>query len=211
MKIRDSLRSSPTNGEIQSWRELLELPALKSLVENLQQLCEPNPGEKPVSRARGKTLWFNTAGLPVSRLEEFASCPFRFFIRSGLRADERKVFEPRRPPNAAAFNMTFSKKFHEQNQSARENIGRDLTARRKARERIHAIADGLTEKFTATGLLRDTRRNRVFNRAGHWRNRCRILSRSSWRGCADKNEFDPVAAGNWILGTKESPQNRLGN
>lgn len=29
----------------------------------------------------------------VSRLEEFAACPFRFFVNSGLRARERKLFE----------------------------------------------------------------------------------------------------------------------
>jgi len=88
----------------------------------------------------------------VSRLEEFAQCPFRFFVRSGLRANERKVFEldARERGN---FQHDVLKLFHEQLQ-AEGKRWRDLEPI-EARERIGQIAAAQMEHFR-DGLFRDS-------------------------------------------------------
>jgi len=75
--------------------------------------------------------------------EEFARDPFRFFVGSGLRRDERKVFETGRPDRG-------------QFQHTAKNISRTMMAEGKrwtrhqpaeARERIGKIAAAQTEHF----------------------------------------------------------------
>ena len=97
----------------------------------------------------------------VSRLEEFAQCPFRFFVRTGLRAGERKIFELD-ARERGSFQHDVLKVFHEQ-LAAEGRRWRDLTPP-EARERIRTIAAELTENFRG-GLLRDTAQTRFEARA----------------------------------------------
>ena len=85
-------------------------------------------------------------------MEEFAACPFKFFVRSGLRANERKVFEldARERGN---FQHDVLKIFHEQ-LAAENRRWRDLTPS-EARQRIGRIAAAQVELFR-NGLLRDS-------------------------------------------------------
>ena len=84
-------------------KELDSVPAWARLVHSL------NPNELQISRQQSlqrapdtlesplpKQLYQDEAGLfrtSVSRLEQFAACPFRFFIHSGLRCEERVQFQ----------------------------------------------------------------------------------------------------------------------
>ena len=86
----------------------------------------------------------------VSRLEEFAQCPFRFFVHSGLRAEERKVFELD-ARERGSFQHEVLKMFHEQ-LTAEGKRWRDLTPA-EARERVGKIAAGLAPDYR-DGLLR---------------------------------------------------------
>jgi ATP-dependent helicase/nuclease subunit B len=133
------------------WSELLEIPALKSLAENLRQLREPDPAES-LSSALAEKIYSATLQTSVSRLEEFAQCPFRFFVHSGLRAEERKVFELD-ARERGSFQHEILKTFHEQ-LKAEGKLWRDLTPS-KARERVGKIASELTGNYRG-GLLRDT-------------------------------------------------------
>jgi ATP-dependent helicase/nuclease subunit B len=137
--------------EIGNWQTLLELPALKSLAENLAALREPDEREN-LSVALAEKLYGPVLKSSVSRLEEFAQCPFRFFVRSGLRANERKVFEldARERGN---FQHDVLKMFHEQ-LSAEGKRWRDLEPI-QARERIANIAAAQMEHFR-DGLFRDS-------------------------------------------------------
>ena len=130
---------------------LLEIPALKLLAETLGQLHEPDARE-PLSRALAERIYGPVLRSSVSRLEEFAQCPFRFFVRSGLQANERKLFEldARERGN---FQHDVLKVFHEQLQ-AEGKRWRDPTPA-EARERIGAIAAGQMEKHRH-GLFRDS-------------------------------------------------------
>ncbi len=134
----------------ENWRDLLQFPALKSLAENLGTLREPD-GKENLSQPLAEKLYGPVLKSSVSRLEEFAQCPFRFLVRSGLRANERKVFEldARERGN---FQHVVLKLFHEQ-LSAEGRRWRELEPS-EARRRIAAIAAAEMEHFRG-GLLRD--------------------------------------------------------
>ncbi len=130
---------------------LLEIPTLKSLAEKLAALREPDERENLLP-ALAEKLYGPVLKSSVSRLEEFAQCPFKFFVRSGLHANERKVFEldARERGN---FQHDILKIFHEQLQSEGKRW-RDLEPI-EARERIGQIAAAQMEHFR-DGLFRDS-------------------------------------------------------
>jgi len=166
---------------------LLELPALKSLLETLQALREPNPAES-LSPALAEKPFGPVLQTSVSRLEEFAQCPFKFFVRSGLRAGERKVFELD-ARERGSFQHEVLKIFHEQ-LAAEGKRWRDLTPA-EARERIHAVAGGLLENFR-DGLMRDTAQTQFEARAMTESLQDFIAVIVTWmRG---QYEFNPVSA-----------------
>ncbi len=105
---------------------LLEIPALKSLAENLRQLREPDEDEK-LSPSLAEKLYGPLLQTSVSRLEEFAQCPFKFFVRSGLRAGERKLFELD-ARERGSFQHEVLKEFHESGDKRRRALARPHAA-----------------------------------------------------------------------------------
>lgn len=120
-------------------------------MNDLGALREPGP-KGNLLPTTAERLYGRTLRTSVSRLEEFAQCPFKFFIRSGLRAGERKVFELD-ARERGTFQHDVLKIFHEQ-LVAEKKRWRDLTPQ-QARERIGQIAAVLAANFRE-GLLRDT-------------------------------------------------------
>jgi ATP-dependent helicase/nuclease subunit B len=153
------LRSSPAYFD---WENLLELPSLKSLAESLGALHEPLPVEN-LSPALAAKLFGPVLRSSVSRLEEFAACPFRYFVRSGLRADERKIFELD-ARERGSFQHEVLKIFHEQ-LTAEGKRWRDLTPK-AARERIATVATELTHSPDyRNGVLLDSAQTQFEARA----------------------------------------------
>ncbi len=184
LKIGQSRFASAATDEL---AELLKLPAIKSLAEHLRQLREPNPEEK-LSPELAEKLFGPVLKTSVSRLEEFAQCPFKFFVRSGLHAGERKLFEldARERGN---FQHEVLKMFHKQ-LAAEGKRWRDLTPV-QARERISKIATELVENFRE-GLMRDTAQTRFEARAMAESLQDFVAVLVGWmRG---QYEFDPAAA-----------------
>jgi ATP-dependent helicase/nuclease subunit B len=140
---------------IQNWPELLRIPTLVALNESFQQLREPNPTEN-LSPALAEKIYGATLQSSVSRLEEFAQCPFKFFVHSGLRAEERKVFELD-ARERGSFQHEVLKIFHEQLTSEKKRW-RDLTPT-DARERVGQIAADLAPNYR-DGLLRADEQSR---------------------------------------------------
>ncbi len=130
-------------------------PMIAGLMKDLGALCEPDP-EANLSAAMAEKLYGAVLKTSVSRLEEFAQCPFKFFIRSGLRAGERKLFELD-ARERGTFQHDVLKIFHEQ-VVAEKKRWRDLTPS-QARERIGQIAAVLAADFRE-GLLRETPQSR---------------------------------------------------
>jgi ATP-dependent helicase/nuclease subunit B len=169
------------------WRELLRLPALTELKNSLDKLREPDAGENLSPALAGK-LYGTTLRTSVSRLEEFASCPFRFFVRSGLRAEERKMFELD-ARERGSFQHDVLKKFHEELENEKL-LWRDLTPA-EARQRIGKIASELIEDFRG-GLLRESAQSLFAARAMTESLQDFIEVTIGWlRG---QNQFDPSAA-----------------
>ncbi len=173
--------------KIQNWLELLQIPALADLKKNFQRLREPNPKEN-LSRPFAEKLYGSTLRTSVSRLEEFAACPFRFFVRSGLHADERKVFELD-ARERGSFQHDVLKIFHD-DLMAEGKRWRDLTPT-EARERIHVIAARVTENYR-DGLLSDTAESQFAARALAESLQDFVAVIVAW--LREQNEFDPAAA-----------------
>jgi ATP-dependent helicase/nuclease subunit B len=180
-------QSRLTSAATEEWQKLLELPALKSLAENLRQLREPNPAEN-LTPAFAEKIYGAVLKSSVSRLEEFAACPFRFFIHSGLRAEERKVFglDAR---ERGSFQHEVLKMFHEQ-LKAEHKRWRDLTPP-DARERVGQIAADLAPNYR-DGLFRADEQNRFAARVLAEALQNFVETLMTWmRG---QYEFDPAVA-----------------
>ena len=171
----------------QNWSELLEIPALKLLAEILRQLREPDPAES-LSPSLAQAIYGPVLHTSVSRLEEFAQCPFRFFVRSGLRAEERRIFELD-ARERGSFQHEILKKFHDE-VNGQGKHWRDLTPA-EARECIGTIAAGLAPHYR-DGLMRADDQGRFT---------ARVLTKSlqdfvetlvTWM--REQYEFDPVVA-----------------
>ncbi len=132
----------------QYWRELLELPVVTGWMESLRALREPDSAEG-LSPVFAEKLFGPTLRSSVSRLEEFASCPFRFFVHSGLRAEERKMFELD-AREQGSFQHEALKIFHDQLRAAGKRW-RDITPA-DARERVNKITGALAVDYR-DGLL----------------------------------------------------------
>jgi ATP-dependent helicase/nuclease subunit B len=162
LKSKNRVVLHPSAAGNEAWRELLSLPALQSLAGCLAALREPDENES-LSPALAEKLYSRALRSSVSRLEEFAQCPFRFFIRSGLHADERKVFELD-ARERGTFQHEVLKRFHESLVTEGKRW-RDLSPE-AARERIAAIAGQLAHSSDyRDGLLRDTAQTQFEARA----------------------------------------------
>jgi ATP-dependent helicase/nuclease subunit B len=135
-----------------------DLPALASLREQLEQLTVA-PGET-LSPALAARLYGPELRTSVSRMEEFAACPFKFFVHSGLRAEERKLFELD-VRNQGNFQHDVLAAFHLQLQKEKKRW-RDLEPR-EARERIRTLAAVMAVSFQ-DGLLQATDESRFTTR-----------------------------------------------
>ena len=173
-----------------------ESPELK--IQDWEPLREPNP-EENLSPQIAEKLYSPILRTSVSRLEEFASCPFRFFVRSGLKAEERKVFELD-ARERGSFQHEVLKEFHIQ---ATRNGGhwRDLTPA-QARDWIGKIAALLTENFSG-GLMNETAQSRFAARAMTESLQDFVAVSVAW--LREQNQFDPAAA-ELDFGSKGSPE-----
>jgi ATP-dependent helicase/nuclease subunit B len=181
------MAGNPAAETVKNWRELLELPAVAELTKSLRALREPDSTEN-LSPALAEKLFGPTLPSSVSRLEEFAACPFRFFVHSGLRAEERKVFELD-AREQGSFQHEVLKMFHEQ-LSAENKHWRDITPS-EARERVGKIAAVLALNYR-DGLLRTDEQSRFTARVLAESLQDFIETLVTWmRG---QYEFDPAVA-----------------
>ncbi len=174
-----------------------ESPMISELIKSLGDLREPDPMEKLSLAVAGK-LYGPVLKTSVSRLEEFAQCPFKFFVRSGLRAGERKLFELD-VRERGTFQHDVLKAFHDQLVTENKRW-RDLTPQ-EARERIEQIAAALAADFRG-GLLRDSPQTKFAARAMTESLQNFIEVVVSWM--RTQYQFDPTAV-ELSFGEKDSP------
>jgi ATP-dependent helicase/nuclease subunit B len=134
-------------------------PALAVILERVRHFQNPEAGESLAPELAAR-LYGGALRTSVSRLEQYAACPFRFFVHSGLRAEERRRFELD-VKEQGSFQHDVLALFHEQ--LARENKRwRDITGE-EARERTAAIAHALIATYR-DGLLQASEESRFMAR-----------------------------------------------
>ena len=123
----------------------------------------------------------------VSRFEQFAKCPFRFFVDSGLRAKERITYtlDPR---EKGLFQHAVLQKFHDDVKNSNKEW-RDLKTD-EAREIIGRIADEQMEDFSG-GLTKKSARNQLVGAACKSSLQNLVEQLVRWMS---SYEFDPVEA-----------------
>ncbi len=135
------------------------LPVVGAMAEQMRNF-RGNPGEEALTPALASRLYGPVLRTSVSRMEQFAACPFRFFVHSGLRAEERKAFELD-VREQGTFQHDALAEFHEQLQ--RENKRwRDITPV-EARRRIGKIAEVLMTSYR-DGLLQASEQSKFMAR-----------------------------------------------
>ncbi len=134
---------------------LNDLSALAPLQERLRHLIA-TPTVESLSPALAAQLYGPSLRTSVSRMEQFAACPFKFFVHSGLRAEERKLFELD-IRDQGNFQHEVLAGFHEQLKKEGKHW-RDVTPQ-EARERIKKIATAMMVSFR-DGLLQSSEEGR---------------------------------------------------
>jgi ATP-dependent helicase/nuclease subunit B len=144
---------------ITSWERLAAIPPLASVLEQLRHFQNPGPQES-LSPEMAESLYGPVLGTSVSRMEQFAACPFKFFVHSGLRAEERRRFELDLKEQGT-FQHDVLALFHEQLRKEGKRW-RDITPA-EARERIAALSRGLRASYR-DGLLEASEETRFMAR-----------------------------------------------
>jgi len=165
---------------------LLELPGLASLNDQLQHLHAVQGPPEALSPALAARLYGPVLRTSVSRMEQFAACPFRFFVHSGLRAEERKLFELD-VREQGSFQHEALAEFHESLQ-AEGKRWRDVTPA-EARERIGRIALSRIASFRQ-GLLETNDQTRFTGRVLAESLQDFVETAVAWM--RQQYEFDPV-------------------
>lgn len=129
----------------------IQLPQLSAVVAQLQHFQNPRP-EESLRPELAERLYGPVLRTSVSRMEQFAACPFKYFVHSGLRAEERTLFELD-AREQGTFQHDVLALFHQQLQ-AEGKRWRDVTPE-QARERVANIARNMLAGFRQ-GLLEAT-------------------------------------------------------
>jgi ATP-dependent helicase/nuclease subunit B len=170
----------------EEWEKLAQSPALAPVIRRLRQFASGQTQES-LSPEVAARLYGPTLRTSVSRMEQFAACPFKFFVHSGLRAEERKLFELD-VKEKGTFQHDILAEFH--NQLRREKLRwRDISPQ-EARIRVARIAEAFIGSYR-NGLLQATEASRFSGK---------LLTRSlqdfietlvAWM--REQYKFDPVA------------------
>ncbi len=127
-------------------RRLAQWPVFAPAFERWQRLQSLRPPPERLSAASVRSLYGATLATSVSALEDFAACPFKFFVGRGLLARERKRFEVD-VRERGSFQHEVLEKFHQSVKRERRNW-RDLSPA-EASERIGAIGAELAATYGA--------------------------------------------------------------
>ena len=136
------------------------LPPLRQIRERLGEF-ERCVTDQRLTPALAEALYGQTLETSVSRLEEYAACPFRFAVTSGLRAEERKLFRLDARMQGS-FQHEILALFHRQ-LSEENKRWRDVSPA-EARQRIGQIGETLLPQYE-NGLLQASEQSRFTARS----------------------------------------------
>ena len=145
----------PADARDPGLNRIASLPAFQAIGDLFSHAREPRPDETIAAQLAAR-LYGPTLRASVSRIEHFAACPFRFFANSGMRADERRIFEID-SRERGTFQHEVLSQFHEELQKEGKRW-RDLTPA-EAGERVRRLADKFADGYRE-GLFRASDKNR---------------------------------------------------
>jgi ATP-dependent helicase/nuclease subunit B len=122
---------------------LLSVPGVASLLENMRCFSNRQVSET-LTRQVARRLYGPVLRTSVSRMEQFAACPFKFFVHSGLRAEERRLFELD-VKEQGTFQHDVMALFHQELRKEGKRW-RDITSA-EARKRLGQLAQRLVSSF----------------------------------------------------------------
>src|SRR5580700_5808342 len=132
-------------------RRLEAVPALTAVLDRLRHFRNPDTDDALAAELAAR-LYGPILQTSVSRMEQFAACPFKFFVHSGMKAEERKKFELD-VKEQGSFQHDALAQFHVELRSE-DKRWRDITPV-EARERIARIAGDLASEYRE-GLFQST-------------------------------------------------------
>jgi ATP-dependent helicase/nuclease subunit B len=173
-------------GDVVDAGNLRSLPNVAPVFEQWRRWHSlASPEKLALSPAAAAALYGGELRSSISALETFAECPFQYFVRYGLRADERTLFEAD-PRQTGSFQHEILSRFHTQ-LSAKKKRWRDLTPQ-SARDRIASIGFDLSRTF-GEGLFEADERSRFMARALIEQLQNLMAALVGWMR---QYEFDPV-------------------
>ena len=133
---------------------LNQVPVVVELMGRFTPAREPALAED-LDPGLASELYGPSLRTSVSRIERFAACPFRFFADSGMRAEERRVFQidARERGN---FQHEILERFHHELR-AEQKRWRDL-APAEARKRVERLSKEFADEYRE-GLFRASDKN----------------------------------------------------
>ena len=144
----------PTEARDPGLERIANLPAVLALGDQITPAREPSADESIAPQLAGR-LYGPTLRASVSRIEHFAACPFRFFANSGMRAEERRVFQID-SRERGTFQHEVLSNFHDELQKEGKRW-RDLSPP-EAGERVRRLADQFADNYR-DGLFRASEKN----------------------------------------------------
>jgi ATP-dependent helicase/nuclease subunit B len=182
--VLNAIRSDAQHDE--NWQKLAQSPVLASVIKRLRQF-DPRQTDESLSVELAGRLYGSALRTSVSRMEQFAACPFKFFVHSGLRAEERKLFELD-VKEKGTFQHDVLAEFH--NQLSREKLRwRDISPQ-EARSRVSRIAQAFIATYR-NGLLQATEASRFAGKLLTHSLQDFIGTLVAWM--REQYKFDPVA------------------
>lgn len=196
-ELRDAvlgLAASPNDPPVPE--ELRDLPGLRELTARVDAFRQASE-EQQFSPGMAEDLYGRTLETSVSRLEEYAACPFRFAMTSGLRVEERKRFQLDWRQQGS-FQHEILAEFHRELR-AKQKRWREITPD-EARERIAIIGARLTPEYEE-GLFQASEHARFTARALIAALQDYVVTAIEWMA---QYEFDPVVV-ELAFGIEEKP------
>jgi ATP-dependent helicase/nuclease subunit B len=173
------------NDPRRNWDSIASLPGFSDIVREVSELGVSEGTS--LSPDLAERLYRPLLKTSVSRIEQFAACPFKFFVHSGLRAQERKQFELD-TREQGSFQHDALALFHSELQ--REGLRwRELTPL-QARTRIGQIAKSLMLTYR-DGLFQTSDRSRFMGDLLTVSLQDFVQTLVEWM--REQYQFDPVA------------------
>lgn len=152
-------RSAAQDPSVPVPTQIETIPGISAVVERLSHFRQVM-SEPCLTRDLAGRLYGFKLRTSVSRLEQFAACPFKFFVHSGLKAEERQVFELD-AKEQGLFQHDLLALFHEQ-LSSQGKRWRDISGL-EARDLIAQLAESLAVTYRE-GLLHASERSKFMLR-----------------------------------------------